>query len=75
MFIKFLPKPSAYLDPGSGSIVIQMILAAILGAGAFFSIYWKKIKGWLSRKKAPDFEENDPTTLPEELDKNNQQNQ
>ena len=52
-----LPKPQAYLDPGSGSILIQLLIAA--GAGALFAvkIYWKKIKGLFNKNKeeAPDF--------------------
>ncbi len=41
-----------YLDPGSGSFIIQMLLAGILGAGVAVRIYWKKIKS-LFVKEAP----------------------
>lgn len=34
----------AYLDPGTGSFVIQMIIGAVVAAGAFIKLYWKKIK-------------------------------
>lgn len=33
-----------YLDPGSGSLLIQLILAAILGIGMAVRIFWKRIK-------------------------------
>jgi len=33
-----------YLDPGSGSVILQVVLAAILGIGVFVKIYWGKIK-------------------------------
>ncbi len=36
--------PHLYLDPGSGSIILQMILAAILGAGIIIRSQWSKIK-------------------------------
>jgi len=34
-----------YLDPGFGSMVLQFILAGVLGAGIFIRLFWKKIKG------------------------------
>jgi hypothetical protein len=33
-----------YLDPGSGSFLLQLLLAALLGGGFAIKIYWKKIK-------------------------------
>ncbi len=36
--------PDMYLDPGSGSIIIQLLVAALLGAGFFFRSQWAKIK-------------------------------
>lgn len=39
----------AYLDPGSGSAVIQVIIGAIAGIGITLKIYWYKIKEKLSR--------------------------
>ena len=34
----------AYLDPGSGSIILQAIIAGIATAGATIVFYWRKIK-------------------------------
>ena len=34
-----------YLDPGSGSVIVQALIAAFLGAGVFF----KSIKLWASQ--------------------------
>lgn len=39
-----------YLDPGSGSFLIQLLLAVILGAGVAIRIYWNKIKGLFIKK-------------------------
>ncbi len=36
--------PALYLDPGSGSILIQMLVAAALGAGLLVRSQWAKIK-------------------------------
>ncbi len=40
-----LARNRAYLDPGSGSILLQMVIAAALGAAFAVKVYWKKIKG------------------------------
>jgi len=34
----------AYIDPGSGSIIIQAIIGALVGVGITVKIYWYKIK-------------------------------
>jgi len=38
-----LPSILAYLDPGTGSIIIQVIIAALLGGGILLRTFWKKI--------------------------------
>lgn len=43
--------PAAYLDPGSGSLIIQVLLAVALGGGYLVKVYWKKIKAFFSGKK------------------------
>jgi hypothetical protein len=57
LFLKFLldianhplARPQAYLDPGSGSVLLQLLLAAILGAGFVVKVYWNKIKTFFRR--------------------------
>lgn len=39
----------AYIDPGSGSYVLQLIVAGLLGAGVAVRIYWKRIKASILR--------------------------
>ncbi len=34
----------AYLDPGTGSYIIQIILAALVGVAFTIKIYWTKVK-------------------------------
>jgi hypothetical protein len=43
--------PVFYLDPGSGSFLIQLLLAVLLGAGVAIRMYWGKIKTLLGMKK------------------------
>ena len=41
-----------YLDPGSGSFVIQMLVAGLLGASLAVTIFFKKIKSFFSNYAA-----------------------
>ena len=47
-------RPDMYLDPGSGSFLIQLIIAGIVGAGFIIKAYWKKIKGLFNRSGAKE---------------------
>ncbi len=38
----------AYLDPGTGSYILQVIIAALLGVAFTIKIYWKKLKSFFS---------------------------
>ena len=52
-------RPHAYLDPGSGSFLVQLLIAGLVGAGFLVKTYWKKIKGLFRRsdsKKEDDSE-------------------
>lgn len=43
-----------YLDPGSGSILIQVLLGGFVGLAAILKLYWHKIRRVLpGAKKAP----------------------
>ena len=39
----------AYLDPGSGSILVQLLISAVIGVGIYLRARWGKVKGWFSR--------------------------
>jgi len=43
-----------YLDPGSGSYLLQVIIAAVLGGLMFFKNFWIKIKAFFFKSKAMD---------------------
>lgn len=45
----FVSDAYAYLDPGSGSIIIQAIIGAFVGVGITLKIYWYKLKEKLKR--------------------------
>ena len=44
-----LIKVTNYIDPGSASAVIAMIIGGIAGAGMTLKLYWFKIKQKISR--------------------------
>lgn len=46
-FISTIP---GYIDPASGTLVLQMIAGAIIGFGIAIKIYWYKLKEKFTRK-------------------------
>jgi len=34
----------AYIDPGTSSMLLQVLVGAIVGAGITIKVYWEKIK-------------------------------
>ena len=44
----------AYIDPGTGSIMLQALIGGIAAAGAAISFYWSKIKSFFSKEKKND---------------------
>ena len=45
VFLLGLPRPNyAYIDPGTGSYVIQILIAAFVSVAFAVRIFWKKIK-------------------------------
>jgi hypothetical protein len=42
-----------YLDPGSGSFLLQLAIAALLGLAVAIRASWGKIKGWFGFKSKP----------------------
>ena len=53
-----LARPQAYLDPGSGSYFVQLLLASLMGALFVLGVYRRKVtdffRNLFSRNKADD---------------------
>jgi hypothetical protein len=47
-----------YIDPGSGSYLIQVIIAAVLSTAFFFKNFWYKIKSFFVKRKPEEDENN-----------------
>ena len=41
----------AYLDPGTGSMLLQVILGGVAAVGVAFKLYWHRLKVALSGRK------------------------
>jgi hypothetical protein len=56
--LSILERDQGYLDPGSGSYIIQLILASVMGALFMLGVYRKKVSDFfrnlLSKKSNDD---------------------
>ena len=51
--ISYTSPAYAYLDPGTGSMLLQGLVAGLAAIISFLSIYWQKVKSFFI-KKEPD---------------------
>ena len=51
----------AYLDPGTGSIILQALIGGLIGAAALARIYWHRLKSFFRRDSPtpPPTDQND----------------
>jgi hypothetical protein len=45
---------AAYLDPASGSMILQVLLGGIAGLALFFRLFWRKLQAWFGGRKKAD---------------------
>ena len=51
LFTVFVAGPAhAYLDPGTGSIILQAIVGTIAGAFVVIKLYWYRIKNFFKNR-------------------------
>lgn len=48
-YLSLINNAYAYLDPGTGSIILQAILGAIAAALSYFAFYWNKVKNFFKK--------------------------
>ena len=66
VLIGTLNKDLAYLDPGSGSFILQILLAALLASLLFMKTFWRKVFSFFKKPASqdqsedPDAEKEDP---------------
>ena len=50
LYLILLSNPAyAYLDPGTGSMILNLIVGAAAGAITFASVFWQKIKNFFKK--------------------------
>ena len=49
--LTILPHLLAYIDPGTGSIILQSIAAAVAGAAIIAKLYWHRILRFFGFRK------------------------
>ena len=47
-FVLFSGNVQAYLDPGTGSYMLQLLIAGLAGAAYAVKVFWKSITGFFS---------------------------
>jgi len=50
-----MPTPAAaqYLDPGASSVIIQVIIAGLIGVAAVLRLYWGRLKAFFASRRKP----------------------
>tara|TARA_Y200000002_G_scaffold278056_1_gene232200 strand:+ start:100 stop:303 length:204 start_codon:yes stop_codon:yes gene_type:complete len=46
-FLLFQNYAYAYIDPGTGSILLQALLGFVAAVGAYITLYWRKFKNFV----------------------------
>jgi hypothetical protein len=45
-FVIFVEPAYSYLDPGTGSMLAQLVMGGLAGVLVVFKLYWKKVKSF-----------------------------
>jgi hypothetical protein len=51
-----IPVAGAYIDPGSGSYIFQVVIGVVLGAGVAVKVFWHRIANLFRRDRSSDEE-------------------
>ena len=65
-------RPHEYLDPGSGSFLIQLLIGGLVAVGFGIRMFWTRIKALFTRKSPASDITND---LPADTSNNDDANQ
>ena len=49
----------AYLDPGTGSMILQVLLGGVAGVALAGKLYWQRLRSMLGIKRRDEAEESD----------------
>lgn len=54
----------AYLDPGSGSMLLQIILGGLAGLVVLVKLYWARLRAWLQSRRGAARRSSKPPARP-----------
>jgi hypothetical protein len=57
LFLLYMTDTEAYLDPGTGSMLLQVILGGIAAVGVAIKLYWHKLRVAFGMGKKEDPED------------------
>ena len=55
LLIVFYGHAEAYVDPGTGSMLVQLILGGVMAAIVMIRTWWHRIRAWLPRRSGRDY--------------------
>jgi hypothetical protein len=55
-----LPSAHAYVDPGTGSYIFQVVIGVFLGAAVAVKLWWRKLWSLVRHRSARDAKPKDP---------------
>ena len=58
----------AYIDPGTGSLILQWLVGMVLAGFAVLNIYWQRIKNFLSGKSGSNSAGNEVQAVVDEAE-------
>ena len=47
------PAVAQYLDPGASSVIVQVIIAGLIGVAAVLRLYWGRLKAFFASRRKP----------------------
>jgi len=56
----------AYIDPGTGSIILQALVAAVAGVTIVVKLYWRRLRKFLGLRQTVESDPSDEQTDNEE---------
>ena len=62
-FCLFPTKTYAYLDPGAGSSILQLLIASLLGTLYAAKLHWTRIKSFLAKRESASLHAKTKTRL------------
>lgn len=61
----FTGSAQAYLDPGSGSMLLQLLLGGVAGAAVILRLYWRRLLHFLGLRKEEGVDATVPPPQPD----------